>query len=122
MVVTHRDYFFSREFAAFTQAEQIVIILDNLGFIYDLQPSRMSDNQRDYITTLYLRSNCGCPTEILDESTGEMISISTHDRGCLRVRFPINEDLSDRTIRNRARREVSKDHRALSQIEEHHYA
>lgn len=114
------SYFFLPEITNLPYKKQAEILLDHL-YLYE-QP-RVTDNQRTFLTTIYLRAYCGCEQErFFNELTQEWIEIDTHTRGCLIPRFPIEEDLSPKTIKRRRLIEKTIDMRRWTQVEEGLYA
>jgi hypothetical protein len=110
----------------------VILIFDNLNLIYGpdwnkpheegkAQAALFQPRQADAMTTIYLRSDCGCPKTFLDESTGETVKINTHDHGCLRKRYPIDEDMSDSTIQRRQQQTALKNSEDWAKIEEMRY-
>lgn len=100
------------------QAEDILSYL-YLWEVDDEIETNVSEKRRDYLTTIYLRAYCGCENErYLDELTQSWVEIETHDNGCLIKRYPIHQDLSERTLKRRSFREKMLDDRGWSLLEE----
>ena len=107
-------YFRSDEFRALSYEDQAQIIYTNSDWVEALSPTSIS-----YLATSILRAYCGCSFEpILDESTGDWFVIDSHSPACHRTRYPVEEDLCDRTIQRRAKKFVPMSHEMLVLLEE----
>ena len=108
--------FFQPQFVQRPYRVQVETVLANL-YLYDEEG--VSEEQRDHLTTIYLRAYCGCENErYFDEITESWVEIEGHDNGCLIKRYPINQDLSERTLKRRSYREKMLDDRGWSLLEE----
>lgn len=112
--------FFQAEFTERPDKEQAEIVLANLDLYW---VPLVTDKQRDFLTTIYLRAFCGCENErYLDELTQQWVEIEQHTKGCLRLRYPISEDLSDRTLQRRSFKERLISDRHWEMVEEGQYS
>lgn len=114
--------FFRPEFTEQPYKKQAEVVLEHL-YVYEVDDeihTNVSEKRRDYLTTIYLRAYCGCEQEpLIDELTGQPIQIELeHGRGCLRTRFPIESDLSVRTLKRRSYKETTLDARGWEILEQ----
>lgn len=118
------SYFATREFQELSYQDQAEIIYAHIDWIEALpRDSRPFSLLVSRLTTSILRAKCGCSFEsILDELSGEWIEINTHGPECHRKRFPIDEDLADRTIERRAKRVKPMSHEMMVHLEERQHA
>jgi hypothetical protein len=102
-----------------TAHEKAAFIRQHLGELENLSVTAL-----DFIATVLIRDSCKCElvTYVIDESNGERIEIpGKHTHGCLRIKYPVIEDLNDSTIRRRQKNEVSTDPQTLVILEESSY-
>lgn len=104
-----RDYLFGREFKALPGGEKIATILDNAEVLFDDESpmdQRLSQKQKDYLVTTLLRNECGCELQYYDEVLEDFVSIDEHSPRCHKIRFPIDGDHTDKTLKLRSHREI----------------
>jgi hypothetical protein len=99
--LVNREYLFSWEFKCLPFLEQANAVLDNLELLEPMSPPQIA-----YLATPILRAYCGCDQEpYFDELSNEWVTIEQHDKGCMKKRWPICEDLSESTMKRRLNRE-----------------
>lgn len=96
--------------------EQAQRVLANVQFL----GSFLNAQGLSYFTTCVLRADCGCDLTYFDEMTQQFVELDAHGPGCHRVRWPIIEDWSDRTIQRRNKRNLTVSD--FQEIEESAYA
>lgn len=111
---------FAPEFQELKYKEQAERIVADLSIYFHPETS---DKVRDYCTTVYLRAYCGCEEETYyDELTQNWVALEGHNRGCLRERFQIQEDLSNKTLHRRKGQEKPYSPEKMQTAEENLYA
>jgi hypothetical protein len=96
------------EFKSLSVIEQADFIRSHERAVEDLSPLAI-----EYLGTIVIRSSCLCELvtietihDLLDDTFSSDVVERRHRPGCLRQKYPTNQDLSDATIRKRQRREL----------------